>query len=768
MTHSLNRREFLRTSAGCALAGTISLQAAPLLALPVNPSAPLTRIYPLDQGWLWNPLVPPNAHAPQLDESTFIPVTLPHSNTFVPAHGADQKSYQFVSLYRRHFQRPSASAGTRTFVDFEGVLTTSRVYLNGALLGEYAGGFTPFSFELTAHLLEGQNLLSVEVDSREDNEIPPFGYQVDYLTFGGIYRSVSLRTTGPTAIDSVQVLCYDVLTPTPSVEVTVQLDGPSIGLLLEIAILGPNIDQNRVLATQQLRTSTSHIFKALRGLTLWSVDSPNLYTLRLRLLHNGELVEERLSRFGLREASFTPQGFSLNGSILKLRGLNRHQTFPYAGAAMPARVQRRDAAILKHQLKCNVVRCSHYPPSIHFLEACDELGLLVIDETPGWQHVGDSPPWRKRYLDNTRIMIHRDRNHPSVILWSVRINESRDFHDLYLEANRLAHELDPSRQTTGVRYFQESELLEDVFSMNDFQFPLKQPNHPLYLNTEVVGAEYPVRPWDDNARNKEHILRYANILNQINSSPAYAGVLGWCAFDYATHSDFGSGDHICYHGVVDTFREPKPAAGFFRSQCSPHDEPVLEPGFHLAMNDQAGDFKKAILSSNCDQIRCFIGKEGVWHHIIDISPAHDEFPHLEHPPFYLTLPDGNDDWGDLRLDGYVDNVCVLSRSLSGRGIDQLFSMTVDDTELVADGADSTRVVLRVTDQYGAIRPLCSDPIQLVLEGPATLTGPSLLSLTGGRSAVWIRTTSQPGRITLKATHPNFGTQTVKVQAVATS
>jgi beta-galactosidase len=157
---------------------------------------------------------------------------------------------------------------------------------------------------------------------------------------------------------------------------------------------------------------------------------------------------------------------------------------------MPARVQRRDAAILKQELNCNIVRCSHYPQSHHFLDACYELGLLAIDETPGRQHVGESRLWRERYLDNTRRMIRRDWNTPSVVLWSVRINESRDFHDLYVEANALAHILDSTRQTTGVRYFQEPELLEDVFSMNGFGFPLKEPNHPRYLNTEFVGAEF--------------------------------------------------------------------------------------------------------------------------------------------------------------------------------------------------------------------------------------------------------------------------------------
>ena len=169
----------------------------------------------------------------------------------------------------------------------------------------------------------------------------------------------------------------------------------------------------------------------------------------------------------------------------------------------------------------------------------------------------------------------------------MRINESRDNHDFYTRTNAVAHKLDPTRQTGGIRYFQESEFLEDVFTMNDFGWPLKPPNHPRYLNTEFVGHTYPVKAIDDNVRHREHTIRHARVHDQLASNPQYAGGIGWCAFDYNTHSDFGAGDRICYHGVVDMFREPKPAAGFYKSQCDPEEEIVLEPAFHWAAGDEA-------------------------------------------------------------------------------------------------------------------------------------------------------------------------------------
>jgi beta-galactosidase len=770
----IDRRRFLATSSMCVAGGASSVAGALTMFLPSRSSSPARIVYPLNRGWLWSPETPFGAQERDFHDLAFTQVTLPHSNVFVPWHSIDQTSYQFISTYRRHFKLPSQHKGQRVFVDFEAAATASKVWLNGTLLGEYFGGFTPFSFELTKNLdWSGENVLCVQVDSHELSEVPPFGYEIDYLTYGGIYREASIRVTSPTLIDKLQVRTLNVRSASPEAEIAVWLDTTETGssqppYLLEAELL----DGAHVVAQTRQRLTAADMqakraLVSLRGLAairLWQLDAPALYSMRVRLRREEDVLDEVTQRFGFREARFTPRGFDLNGNIINLRGLNRHQSFPFAGPAMPARVQRRDAVILKQELKCNIVRCSHYPQSRHFLDACDELGLLVIDETPGWQHVGESTQWQERYLDNTRRMIERDWNHPSVVLWSVRINESRDFHDLYVKANALARSLDSTRQTTGVRYFQESELLEDVFSMNDFGFPLKEPNHPLYLNTEFVGAEFPVRPWDDNARHREHILRYARIYNQLASDARYAGGLGWCAFDYQTHADFGAGDHICYHGVMDTLRQPKPAAGFFRSQCSPEEEAVLEPGFHFAENDQPGGFEKAVICSNCEEIQCSIVRNGVAKPVVRLQPARDEFPHLAHPPFFLTLPEGNDDWGDLRLDGYVGANLVVSRTCSGKGIDQKFTAVADDEELVADGSDTTRVSLRVTDEYGAVRPHCSDPISIVLEGPGSLLGESLAAFSGGVTAVWVRTTNVPGDLILTARHIHFGERKVTIRS----
>ena len=650
----MDRRDFIRTT------GTLLASAAldrKVFGQAAGREVPGRMMLPMNRGWHYSARIVDGGHDPDFDDSKFERVVIPHANIRLPWHDFDDKNYEFVSLYRRRFKLPMEARGQRVFVDFEGVMTASTVWINGHRLGDYKGGYTPFSFELTPHLkFDGDNLLAVDVDSSERPDIPPFGNQIDYLTFGGIYREVALRIVSPSFIENVFARPGNVLSGHPSLEVDCfiqHLESSSDVLTLE----GVLLDGDNVIATATQKVPASGAandpvrytleFNSLGNIRLWDLANPSLYSMRLRLLKGARVVDQEVRRFGFRQAQFTDHGFELNGKVIKLRGLDRHQTFPFVGQAMPARVQRRDAYILRKQLNCNIVRTSHYPQSRHFLDACDDYGLLVLEEIPGWQHVGDKA-WQDLSVDNVSRMICRDWNHPSIVLWGVRINESRDNHDFYSRTNALAHKLDPTRQTGGIRYFQESEFLEDVFTMNDFGFPLRPPNHPRYLNTEFVGHTYPVKTTDDNVHHREHTIRHARVHDQLASNPQYAGGIGWCAFDYNTHSDFGAGDRICYHGITDIFRQPKPAAGFYKSQCDPRDEIVLEPAFHWAPSDEALEFTVAMICSNCDHLKLYVRDKEEWKLFAEADPDREQFKYLPHPPFSIDLTKSERNWGDLR------------------------------------------------------------------------------------------------------------------------
>jgi beta-galactosidase len=353
-----------------------------------------------------------------------------------------------VSIYRRRFRLPAEARGKRVFVDFEGVMTASTVSINGVRLGEYKGGYTPFSFDLTPHIdFSGENVLAVDVDSTERPDVLPFGSQIDYLTLGGIYREVWLRVVPTTFVENIFAKPKGVLNEHPGLDVHCFLrhtQASREALTLEVELR--EADRAVAKATQRVPPSeaaaepmahTVHIDN-LSGIKLWDPEHPNLYSVHVRLLKGAELVDQDRRAIGFREAQFTDHGFELNGKVIKLRGLDRHQTFPFVRQAMPGRAQRSDARILRKNLKCNIVRTSHYPQSRHFLDACDEMGLLVLEEIPGWQHIGDEA-WKLISIDNVSRMIRRDWNHPSIILWGVCINESKDDHDFYTRTNALAH-----------------------------------------------------------------------------------------------------------------------------------------------------------------------------------------------------------------------------------------------------------------------------------------------------------------------------------------
>jgi len=788
----LLRRDFIKTAASTLAASGLALGDT----LSEGPQAQSRSVLPINRNWRFHPAKVDGAHLPSFNDSAFERVVVPHTNVKLPWHSFDDKEYRFISTYRRRFQYPAAAQGRRVFVDFEGAMTASTVWINGAPLGEYKGGFTPFSFELTPHLRSNaENVLVVQVDSTERADIPPFGHDIDYMTFGGIYREVSLRIVSSTYIDNIFARPVNVLSAQPSLEVDCMLAGEAGALTLEVelrdgektiaketqaakfsAVADPNASLNPVTsapvhASTETVTDTGRNVISLDKLgpiKLWDLQQPTLYTVHVRLMRDGTEIDSDVRRVGFREAKFTEGGFSLNGKIVKLRGLDRHQTFPFVGQAMPARIQRKDADILRKDLHCNIVRTSHYPQSRHFLDHCDEIGLLVLEEIPGWQHIGPEA-WKLTTIDNVGRMIRRDWNHPSIILWGVRINESSDDHEFYARTNALAHALDPTRQTGGIRNNRGSELLEDVFTINDFGFPLSEPNHPLYLNTEFIGHTFPTKTTDDDERQREHTLRHARIHNQLASDPRYAGGIGWCAFDYNTHSNFGAGDRICYHGVTDIFREPKAAAGFYKSQCDPSEEIVLEPAFHWASSDESVGLTKAVVCSNCDHLKIYLRESGLeaspWKLAAELDPERTEFNHLTYAPFVWSYNKSDFRrigfrWGDLRIDGFIKGQQAISKSFSGRGVDRKFSLRPDDTELFADGADSTRVVLRVTDEFDAIRPYANDPIVFTLDGPAEIIGENPFALIGGTGAIWVRAKERAGAVRLTAKHPRLGSQSV--------
>ena len=499
--------------------------------------------YSFNDNWFFRPEWQEGSENISKDQAaSFETVRLPHTVKQLPFNSFDQDLYQTVSTYLRFFTVPGSYHGKWVFVRFEGAGHQAEVWCNGRKLGCHRNGYTSFSFELTGCLkFDEENLLCVKLDSREA-DVPPFGGVIDYLTYGGLYRDVWLEFSGVSRITDVFIRGKADGSFRCSVE---SQKGSTDTLSLDL------YDQDGRKCYSGEIGLDGYLADTAAGIDVWNCDDPVLYQAVVTLCR-GETELDRMSvRFGFRDAEFRKDGFYLNGEKTLIRGLDRHQCWPYLGYAVPARPQRLDAEILKFELGCNAVRTSHYPQSRHFIDRCDEIGLLVFMELPGWQHIGDAE-WQAQSVQNVREMVTEFRNHPSIILWGVRINESRDNDAFYTETNRTAHELDDSRCTGGVRNFRGSHLLEDVYTYNDFshcgwnagcepkEAVTSEPDKP-YLVTEYCGHIFPTKPFDTETHRVTHALRHARVINDIAAQKDIAGSFGWCMFDYNTHREFGSG-----------------------------------------------------------------------------------------------------------------------------------------------------------------------------------------------------------------------------------
>jgi beta-galactosidase len=752
-----------------------TLGAAPMSPIPEHPAAktdgPAHLDIPLATGW---------EVAGQ--EGTTRTVTLPHSVVDQSWQQWRPDRWESTWLYRTRFTVPANTGDYRYLLRLDGALSSATPIVNGHRLRTHRGGYLPFEYEVTDQVGAGANRLEVLLDGGFDVDVPPDrpgepSSTVDFWQPAGIYRGVTLRAVPQVYLADVFAVPRQVLDPAARhLDVHVELDGtiPSRAARVELRLL----DGARIVGAGSVGTSGFHSRRTvtakitgLARISLWDLDDPKLYRLSATLVVEGVHVHEYRVPVGFRQAEFGKSGFFLNGRKRTLLGLNRHQFYPFAGAAMPARVQRGDARILK-ELNCSMVRCSHYPQHEAFLDACDELGILVFAEVPGWGYLGDKA-WREHVVEDVHDMIVRDRNHPSIVLWGVRLNETPGDSDLYESTQRIAKALDDSRQTTGAIIgsdYATTEFQQDVFSYNDYdattnpsgqRLPrLKPPrsDFPMLVSEAVGTLSGPAvfyRRTDPIPDQHGQALAHAMVHEQGAADPRYCGVLGWCGFDYPS----GNGNQyhgVKYPGVIDQFRVPKLGAAVYAAQVDPRRRAVIEPAFywdftgHYSVRELGSD---ALIFANADRLRLTVG--GKFH--AELEPDTARFPHLPYPPFRANFVavQGNP---ELRIDAYLAGEHLATRRFSAEPATDRLLLTPDDDAIAADGVDATRVAVRITDRYGAPRPGRAGQVRFTLSGPGELIGdnPFPLAETGGAAAVWLRgVPGKPGVVRLLAEHDNL-------------
>ena len=788
----------------------------------------MTHRFYLNDDWLFTEQFEDSLVAPEYPENMLQPVRLPHTCKETPFHYFDESLYQMVSGYRRHLLIPKDWQGKQILLTFEGAAHDSTVFCNGKKVGEHHCGYTAFTVDLTDSVLYGQdNLLCVRLDSRENLNVPPFGYVIDYMTYGGIYRDVRLEVKEKVSLSDIFVhTAIDFRSSPVTAQITSEItltesdENVTIRQYYMPKSTATAQESWRLLCEQTVSADVScdkefSLTATITAPLLWDTEEANLYILKTQLYQDNTLLDETETTFGIREAVFKKDGFYLNGKKLRIRGLNRHQSYPYVGYAMPESMQRLDADLLKKELGLNAVRTSHYPQSHYFLERCDELGLLVFTEFPGWQHIGDDS-WKAQAVANAEDMIRQYRNHPSIILWGIRINESPDDDAFYEKTNAVAHKLDPSRPTGGVRAMKKSHLLEDVYTYNDFlhdgEMPGCDPKKKVtsdmekpYLISEYNGHMYPTKAFDNEERRSEHAIRHANVLDAVAGQPDIAGSFGWCMFDYNTHKDFGSGDRICYHGVMDMFRNPKLAANIYA--CEQEQTPVLEITSSMDIGEHPGCNRGNIyILSNADSVKMYKNDRFIKEYLPGMSP----YKHLKHGPILIDDFIGDSfaqnerfrpkhakeitdamnlvargslnhipkrlyitalkllliyhidfaevtrlytkyigDWGGTatiyRFDAIKDGKVV--KSVTKEPVREIrLEAEADHTILTEQHTyDVALVRIRAVDDHGNVLPFYQEPVHLITEGDISIIGPDTIALQGGMGGTYVKSLGRSGQ-----------------------
>ena len=756
----------------------------------------MKKSIPINDNWLFRNGFDNECFDQGFDFAGSYIVSLPHCAAETGGHYFSEEDLTAVSTYIRRIFIPSEYNGSKIVIRFEGILSYAEVYVNGIFVTSHKGE-TPFEADITAPVqYDFDNRIVVKTDSGVRPDVPSFGVRGPALQYGGIFRDVSLRIESGECIKDVFIRTPDVLSETKTVEIDVELSDyyPETTVEAEFSDASGRV-VGRIAPKAVLRRTTT-LKGQIESAMTWDTDFPTLYIARVSLRKKNSECDAEEIKFGFRKVEFRRGAFCLNGVPKKLIGLNRFDSFAYCGRAMPESRQREDARILKEELGCNVVR-THGLASRDFIDECDRIGLLVIEDVSGDGYVGKDR-WRDAFVETIADTVKRDRNSPSVIAWGVRVNNSRDFDELYFKANKAAKDLDPTRQTLGARNFMGSRMYEDVFGYNDYS--KKRTLSRLvktgklfvpYIITEHTGKSYPTKPYDNESRRLEHTLRHLRVMEKTLKSRKISGAIGMSFTDFDSARRLGSGDNTNYYGVTDIFRMPKTAAAAYSSQFS--QKPYLALSSTLAPDEFTG---KLYAFTNCDYVKLYRGETEIG----EFRPDNKEFKCLPHPPIiideftgdltqsegftpfqaklfrrvlkgankrgllnlgfadklcYMLLKNGlKTDFDGIRelvdkysltspsrsfsVEGYIGGEAAVKKKVGGSKGKRLNVSPQSDKIVCTKSYEVIKVELTMTDDDGNVLEYDFSPVFLGREGAVDIIGPESISLIAGRGAFYVR------------------------------
>lgn len=768
-------------------------------------------VYSMNPAWRMYKGHLEGAEQPDFNDKEWDLVSLPDGIEYVPSEASGCVNYQGEVWYRKHFTPEETWKGKQLFLHFEAIMGKAKVWINGTLVNEHYGGFLPVIANVTEYLnYEEDNVIAVWADNSNDPSYPP-GKPQDMLDFtysGGIYR------------DCWMIVHNNVFITDPNYE----NETAGGGLFVSFGHISQSQAEIRLDAHVRNSSNTyfsgkieyqlfdkdnrrvcqaSKAFSVSKGkarntsLTikvekpeLWEPDSPYLYQLHVLLKDkSGHIVDGYRRRIGIRSIEFKGKdGFWLNGKPYPspLIGANRHQDFAIIGNALSNSLHWRDAKKLR-DAGLRVIRNAHYPQDPAFMDACDELGLFVIVNTPGWQFWNKEPIFAQRVYSDIRNMVRRDRNHPSVWMWEPILNETWYPEDFAKNVVDILHEEYP---------YPYCYVGCDVTAKGHEYFPIHF-THPLNgaggaFNTSKMDPKisYFTREWGDNVDDWNSHNSPSRVNRAWGEIPMLVQAQGYAKTDYKytcydvlyrnTRQHMGgclwhSFDHQrgyhpdpFYGGIMDAFRQPKLSYYMFCAQrpVEKNNRLIAENGPMVYIANAMTPFspKDVTVYSNCDEVRltyCKNGKQFIYR-----KEKTDEGM----PSPIITFKDVWDVMYDKQLarknkheesyllaEGIVDGKIVATHKVMPARRPSKIILWADNegTETIADGSDLITVIAAIADENGNIKRLNNYHIKFEIEGPGELVA-SKETFTNPREVQWgtapilVRAKAQTGNIKIKA------------------
>lgn len=749
-------------------------------------------VWNFNAGWRFHLGDAPQGAQRNYDDSQWDMVSTPHTVMLMPAEASGCRNYQGIAWYRKRFVMPRGTEGRDVSLHFEAIMGKQVIYVDGQEVKRHEGGYLPITVSLSAlgKTAGDTVVVAVRADNSDDKTYPPGKTQMtlDFAYHGGIYRDVWLISKGMvhitdaieaqrTAGGGVFVHCEQVGHRQATVCIKTEVENTS-KRAQRIRITN-TLQETRQQATAALTLQPGEhrsVEQRIRVASpqLWSPEHPTLYHVATRLEQGKQSVDGGITRIGIRTFEFRGKdGFWLNGQRYhQLVGANRHQDFAYVGNALPNSQQWRDAKRLR-DAGFTIIRTAHYPQDPSFMDACDELGLFVIVATPGWQYWNKMEGWAAKVHDNTRQIIRRDRNHPSVLMWEPILNETRYPKSFALEALQITREEYPYEgrpvAAADVHSAGVADHYDVVYGWPGDDFKAEKPRQCIFTREfgELVDDWYAhnnlnraSRSWGERPMLTQAMSLAKSTDELFHTTGQFIGGCQWHPFDHQR----GYHPDPYWGGIYDAFRQPKTALPMFQATLQPY---MLSPQPMVSIAHEMTQFSDSdvVVFSNCDSVRLSIyDGEHAW----TLPVSHEE----GHAPSQPVVFHGvwnffearqwsytKKNWQKVKLvaEGIVGGkvVCTDERMPSRRSTRLRLRVDEMGKKLVADGSDFVVVVCEVTDDMGHVRRLAKENIRFTVGGEGTIIGDESIganprAVEWGSAPLLVRATRKAGKISIHA------------------